>query len=68
MIYGGIYNYLVGVGTICVNYAINAIILASRLTQLYSSCRSIFSLSFKNKFVVLAQLEAKIQCIKVQVV
>ena len=63
-----IYIYILGVGIIPVNYVIIAINLASRLTRLYLSCRLIFSHSFKKKFGVLAQLEAKIQSIKVQVV
>ena len=46
----------------------NEINLASRLTQLDSSYRLMFFLSFEKKFVVLAQLEAKMQSIEVQVV
>ena len=44
------------------------IFLHPRLTRLSSSCRLIVSLSFKKKIVILAQLEAEIQCVKVQVV
>ena len=47
IIYIYIYIYILGVGIIRVNYAINAINLASRLTRLYLSYRLIFSLSFK---------------------
>ena len=46
------------VGTIRVNYAIN---FASQLTQLYSSNRLIFILSYKEKLIIIAQLEAKIK-------
>ena len=64
----GILSLKTWVGIIRVNFVINAFNLASQLTRLYSSCRLIFSLSFKKNFVALAQFEAKIQSIKVQVV
>ena len=67
-IYVDMHISILGVGIIGIDYVINAINVASRLTQLYSSYRLMFSLSFKKKLVVLAQLEAKIQSIKVKVV